>query len=648
MCGINGIFLTYPGSQDIPSSLGRMNEALRARGPDSAGQWGDASVGIGLGHTRLAILDTSPRGNQPMESADGRYILVYNGEVYNYRDIADSALTKSCSFRGSSDSEVILECISQIGLDRAVRLFNGMFAFGLWDREERALFLVRDRVGVKPLYYGWNRHGFVFASELKAIRAISPELQMNEAVLPGYCRHGYITGSETIYRDVYRLEPGTCLRIDNPGRRSPTITKYWSVAEVAKRGLASIDTRSCEEITETLHTLLLNSVSLRMISDVPIGAFLSGGIDSSLVVALMQRLSSVPVKTFTIGFHGQECNEAPYAASVAKHLGTDHTELYMGDTDVLNIVPTLTAIYDEPFGDSSQIPTSLLSQLTRKYVTVSLSGDGGDELFCGYPRYHVTAAYAPLLSRLTRAPRRLLSELLAVLEKPLMKVHKGLARGFPSGSTIRMHSESLMKLRHVLRAPDAWGLYEVAITQWFDEEGLLRTASDNRRVDDPGGEMGLFERMMLYDQMTYLTDDILTKVDRASMSASLESREPLLDPRVIEYAWRIPLSLKTRGSISKIILRDILSRYVPRELFERPKLGFGAPIGDWLRTILRDWAEDLLNPVRMDADGIFNTRLVQRKWREHLQGEVNWQYPLWYVLMFQDWYRTVWGGVLDR
>jgi asparagine synthase (glutamine-hydrolysing) len=640
MCGIAGIFLSRPGSLNISEHLSRMNKTLYARGPDSSGQWSDAQVGIGLGHTRLAILDTSSAGDQPMHSADGRYVLAYNGEVYNFREICDSRLGHASKRRGTSDSEVILECIAQIGIDRAVRLFNGMFAFALWDRRDRALFLVRDRFGVKPMFYGWNQDGLVFGSELKAIRAVSPKLEMNNSVLPGYFRHGYISGSETIYRNIYRVEAGTWIRFDAPEQQQIKSSRYWSITDVAKAGVSSPDECGYHDVCDKLHAILLNSVSLRMISDVPIGAFLSGGIDSSLVVALMQRLSGAATKTFTIGFHSAECNEAPYAAAIAKHLGTDHTELYVSESDVLEVVSSLSRVYDEPFGDSSQIPTILLSQLTRRHVTVSLSGDGGDELFCGYPRYHATAKYAPYLSSITRIPRQALAAIVRISGGSSGRIQQALAKLLPAQSDLRLHSESLLKLEHVLKANDAWGLYDIAITQWFDEQGLLLNIRDDRMLAMPDIGGGIYEKMMLYDQMTYLPDDILVKVDRASMSASLESREPLLDPRLVEYAWQIPMSYKIRGHASKIILKDLLSRYVPRELFERPKLGFGAPIGDWLRTVLRDWAEELLNSQKMEEEGMLNVRLVRQKWQEHLSGVANWQYPLWYVLMFQDWLRT--------
>lgn len=629
MCGITGFFdSSRQTSDDIMQAIVRqMSDTLIHRGPDDGGIWVDESAGIALGHRRLAIVDLSPEGHQPMRSANDRYVIVFNGEIYNFLELRSQLESLGHHFRGHSDTEVMLASFSQWGVDGAIKRYNGMFAFALWDRQEQLLHLGRDRLGEKPLYYGWIGQTFLFSSELKALKAHPAfKAKINRDALTLFLRHGYVPTPYSIYQDIYKLPPATVLTW-NGSQVHPNPVTYWSIKEVAELGIAEPFNGSDLEAVAQLETLLLEAVGLRMVADVPLGAFISGGVDSSTVVALMQAQSSQPVKTFSIGFHEDGYNEAQYAKAVAKHLSTDHTELYVTPEEALQVIPKLPILYDEPFSDSSQVPTFLVSQLARQYVTVSLSGDGGDELFAGYKRYFKarniwqTIGWIPPMLR-KNAAHALTSLSLAKLKQ----------------STL---GNKLQTIAEILKLPHADAIYTKLISHCQEPETVVVGG-----LEPPTGfsdrqhwtELTDFtQRMMYLDTVSYLPDDILVKVDRASMGMSLEARVPLLDRRVVEFAWRIPLSMKIRNNQGKWLLRQVLYKYVPKHLIERPKKGFSVPIDSWLRGPLRDWAEALLDEHRLNQEGFFNPQPIRQKWAEHITGEKDWQYILWNVLMFQAW-----------
>jgi asparagine synthase (glutamine-hydrolysing) len=638
MCGIAGIWRRR--GRDAELTTQRMSLRLAHRGPDDSGIWHDPAVGVALGFRRLSIIDVSPAGHQPMQSASGRYTIVFNGEVYNFESIR-AELKESGNapaWRGHSDTEVMLAAIEAWGLDAAVKRFVGMFAIALWDGRERRLHLIRDRMGVKPLYYAPAATALLFGSELKAM-TVAEEFPraINRDAVALYTSYGYFPAPYTIYENVWKVRPGMIVTIDAEGGRSER--EYWSLRDVITRATADRFTGSDEEAIEELHRVAAESVKLRMISDVPLGVFLSGGVDSSLVASLMQAESTVPVKTFTIGFSEQEYDEAPYAAAVARHLGTDHTELYVTPSDAMDVIPMLPDIYDEPFADSSQIPTYLVSRLARQKVTVSLSGDGGDEFFAGYHRYFLGRKLwdkVGLLPKLTRplagaALRSVPVRTWNTLLSPRRSILPRWLRRERAGERIHKLARAM-----VSRNPD-W-LYHEIVTQWVDVvEGAnpipiaITTPDSWPRIDD------YTERMMYFDQISYLPDDILVKVDRASMAVSLEAREPLLDHRLIELAWRLPLGFKLRHGKGKWILKQLLSLYLPEALIERPKMGFGMPVDHWLRGPLRDWAESLLDPRRLRQEGFFNAGAVRARWDDHAAGAGEWQQYVWTVLMFQAW-----------
>lgn len=641
MCGIAGFWLSKPATEPAPEILERMAGAIEHRGPDDAGYLFEPDFGIGLAHRRLSILDLSVEGHQPMESASGRYAIIFNGEVYNFQEIA--AEIGERHWRGHSDTEAMLEAIEHWGLEAAVQRFVGMFVFALWDRQERNLHLVRDRLGIKPLYYGNVCGQFVFASELKSLRefpGFAGEIDRNALAL--FMRHDYIPAPHSIYQDILKLSPGCILTLRSTDSE-PEIRSYWSAADAARVGREAPLHTSEEEITAELRRTLASAVKLRMISDVPLGAFLSGGIDSSLVVALMQEQSSRPVRTFTIGFNEGDYNEAAHARRVAQHLGTDHTELYVTPQQTLDVVPLLPSMYDEPFADSSQIPTYLVSKLARSKVTVSLSGDGGDELFGGYNRYLFTRRIWNSLKPLPYSGRKLAAAALSsVGPRSFDRAYAAVRFLIPSGKRITAAGNKVHRIAEFLPSRSPQEIYFRALSHWHNPEGLVLGANEpstvKRVIEESNSLPSLEEQMMVADQRVYLPDDILTKVDRASMAVSLEARVPILDHRVVELAWKLPLHYKIRNGVSKWALRQVLYQYVPKELLERPKMGFAVPLEHWLRGPLRAWAEDRLSEESLSRHRLLNIPVVRKKWREHVSGSRNWQHQLWNVLVFQDWY----------
>ena len=643
MCGITGFF--SPRELDpaqAEESVVAMADTLVHRGPDDAGVWVDATAGIALGHRRLSIVDLSPNGHQPMRSASGRWVISFNGEIYNFPSLRQELEGLGHRFRGHSDTEVLLAAVEQWGVHKALERFNGMFAFALWDRADRVLHLARDRAGEKPLYYGWMGDTFVFGSELKSMRrhpAFRPEIDRDALVL--FLCYAYVPAPYSIYRDVCKLVPGTVLSIAAAGPRTPRPVPYWSAKDVVERATADPFRGTPDEAVSQLDALLHDAVRMQMVADVPLGAFLSGGIDSSTVVAIMQAESSRPVKTFTIGFAEEGYNEAHYAAAVARHLGTDHTELYVTPSEAMTVIPRLPTMYDEPFADASQIPTHLVSTLARRQVTVSLSGDAGDELFGGYNRHTWGARIWRRVGWMPRPTRHAVAAgLTAVSPQRWKSLFRLLGPVLPNA--IRTRSDAVHKVARVLGAKSADALYVGLASQWSVPEAVVvgATAAPPTIISDAAAWPGVQDfahRMMFLDLVTYLPDDILAKVDRAAMAVSLETRLPLLDPRVIEFAWRLPLSMKVRGTVGKWALRQVLHRYVPRALVERPKMGFGVPIGAWLRGPLRDWAEALLDEGRLRREGFFDPRPVRARWSEHLSTAFDRQYDLWNVLMFQAW-----------
>ncbi|MGE4552370.1 MAG: asparagine synthase (glutamine-hydrolyzing) [Desulfovibrionaceae bacterium] len=630
MCGITGFLSPASATEATEDTLLRqvraMADALAHRGPDDSGLWTDPAAGVALGHRRLSILDLSPLGRQPMTSSCGRYVICYNGEVYNHRELRRELETAGHAFRGGSDTETMLAAIVQWGLSAAVRRFVGMFAFALWDRAGRTLHLVRDRLGIKPLYYGRAGKDFVFGSELKALRAHPAfDRPLDRDALCLYFRHNYIPAPHSIYQGVRKLEPGVILSLGPNGReRSET---YWSARQVWLDGMEHPFSGDEAEAETELERRLAEAVESRMLADVPLGAFLSGGVDSSTVVALMQRHSARPVKTFCIGFSEPEYNEADHARAVADHLGTDHTELILTPRDLLEVVPLIPRFWDEPFSDSSQIPTYCVSRLARQAVTVSLSGDGGDELFAGYDRYFWARRWR-WVEPIPRPLRRLAAALGGLVPEPVWGL-------------LGRQARRLARRLDALGCRDFQQFYRHLLShQKHPERLVLGAAEPDTALSRP--ETAPLDRirfMSLLDVRTYLPDDILTKVDRASMAVALEARVPLLDHRVVEFAATLPTAMLAEAGRGKRLLRRVLSRHVPSALVDRPKKGFAVPIEHWLGHELREWCESLLDPRRMAEDGVLDAWAVARMWREFLAGRTQWHYYLWDVLMFQAWRR---------
>ncbi len=644
MCGFAGFLDPREGDRDVRLHLlSAMADTLVHRGPDDEGTWTDPEVGIGLAFRRLSILDLSPEGHQPMASADGRYVMVFNGEIYNHLELRQDLASRGDTFRGHSDTEVMLAAFVRWGVMDAVKRFQGMFAIALWDRQARVLHLLRDRVGKKPLYVGWQSGVLLFGSELKALRRHPAfEARIDRLALGGYFQHSYVPGPRSIYVGIQKLPPGTCASIPlgaPPGDLTPQA--YWLAESLIREASCCPFQGSEREAVGAVRQLLLQAVGDRMVADVPVGAFLSGGIDSSLVVSLMQAQSRHKVRTFSIGFDEAEYNEAHFARAVADHLGTDHTELYVQPAEALAVVPDLPAVYDEPFSDSSQIPTLLVSRLARQQVTVALSGDGGDELFGGYNRYFQGQKIWNSIRLLPIAVRKTLGWCLTRItpahwDRMLKAVQK---RGghLPGGLT----GDRIHKLAGVLGVDGLDSMYARLVSYWDPPMGVVLgmdlEPSTWKPLDGGIHLQNPVLRMMYLDLVTYLVDDILVKVDRASMATSLEVRAPLLDQRLLAFAWSLPMSMKVRGGEGKWILRELLSEWVPRHFTDRPKMGFGVPIDSWLRGPLRGWAEDLLDPARLRREGFLDPAPIQLKWQEHLSGRRNWQHHLWGVLMFESW-----------
>jgi len=640
MCGIAGYWDTKNRLDEPVEVLNRMGAALAHRGPDDSGIFHDVKAGIGLAFRRLSILDLSAEGHQPMHSASGRFVIVFNGEVYNFEEIRTEL--GPYQWRGHSDTEVILEAFERWGVEGAVQRFVGMFAIALWDRQERKLHLVRDRMGIKPLYYGRAGSAVVFGSELKAIWQ-HPEFEgeIDREALALYVRHNYVPSPHCIYKGLKKLQPGCLLTLDCK-KADTQIQRYWSAKEVAQAGKESPSRLRDAEAIEELHQVLLRAVRLRMTCDVPLGAFLSGGVDSSTVVALMQAQSQRPIKTFTIGFREDGYNEAVHARTVADYLQTDHTELYLSPKDALDVVPMLPRMYDEPFSDSSQIPTYLVSKLARQAVTVALSGDGGDEIFGGYSRYALIGSIWKYGKVFPRSIKVAAAHMLRWI--PPQRIDQGfsVARPFlPKAFQLTTPGDKAQKLVPFLTRKGPEELYYQALSHWDNPAEVVIGGREPSTVRDCIAEFSNGasdqEAMMLTDLMNYLPDDILTKLDRASMATSLEARVPLLDHRAVEFAWTLSPSQRRRKGISKWILRQILYKYIPPEFIERPKMGFGVPIGCWLRGPLKEWAQSLLDEGRLRREGYFDPAPIRQKWVEHQAGRSAWQYHLWDILMFQAW-----------
>jgi asparagine synthase (glutamine-hydrolysing) len=661
MCGITGVFGDSNG-QSISAIVGDMTATLTHRGPDDDGVWVDKNSNMALGHRRLSILDLSIEGHQPMLSGDGRYAIAFNGEIYNHLEIR-SELQKDLQgealrhWRGHSDTETLLACFSLWGVNKTLERLVGMFAIALWDRLEKKLHLARDRFGEKPLYYGWVNGTFVFGSELKALRKF-PRFtnSVDRHALALYMRFNYVPTPYSIFQNIFKLEPGCLLTVGTNATRHPpastpqapmsdndfTLSRWWSLESIVTSGVQNQVNDEFEAI-EMLESVLKESIRLQSIADVPLGAFLSGGVDSSCIVALMQAHSSNPVKTFTVGFEEESFNEAIYAKGVAKHLGTEHVELYMSSSDALSIIPELPQLYDEPFADSSQIPTHLVCRQARSEMKVALSGDAGDELFGGYNRYFWAQRIWNKVSWLPQPIRSGMANIIGMISPSSWGILASPVNAcLPTQRRIALLGDKAHKLASRLKnVRDLDDLYLSLVSEWQDPASVVIGAQEpktllNDRTSKPGRREHE-HRMMYWDAITYLPDDILCKVDRAAMGIGLETRVPFLDHRVAELAWRMPLDMKIRNNQGKWILKQVLYKYVPQYLLDRPKAGFGIPIGEWLRGPLREWAESLLDESRLRKEGYFNPVPVRKKWEEHKAGTRNWAQSIWTVLMFQAW-----------
>jgi len=644
MCGIAGLWDRKGcGIRELDARVAAMTETLSHRGPDDSGVWASPEAGVAFGQRRLAIIDLSPMGHQPMTAANGRYTITFNGEIYNFRELRAELEDRGVRFRGHSDTEVIVEGCAHWGVKATIARLNGMFAIAIWDEQERQLFLARDRMGEKPLYWAIVDGLVLFGSELKALRAHPGwEPGLSRGAIAAFLRHNYVPGPFTIYQDVYKLPPAGFVKIGRVG--GPETGVYWDLAGVVSQGRRDALRADEDELVEELDALLRDVVSRRMVADVPLGAFLSGGYDSSTVVALMQSAAPRPVKTFTISFENAAFDESKHAEAVARHLGTEHTTFPVSGAEALDVVPKLADMYDEPFADSSQVPTHIVSALTRKRVTVALSGDGGDELFSGYNRYQWAETVWRPSGKAPLPLRRFASSAIRVVPPG---AYDRIARYVPYLRHVPQVGYKAHRLAQTLAVPSIDSVYYQLVSHDQNPGELVNGAEEVRTdcwkqnlralLPDP------VDRMRYLDMCTYLPDDILTKVDRASMAVALEVRVPFLDHRLVEWVWRLPSSQNARAGRPKHLLRRVLSRYVPDRLVERPKMGFGVPLADWLREPLRDWAEDLMTEARLSADGIFDVEAVRSLWDEFLSGNDRRYYFIWNILMFQAWHRR-WGG----
>ncbi len=644
MCGFAGF---WGGEWDqnnsvINHQLDKMADAMIHRGPDSSGIWINREDKIAFTHRRLAVLDLTESGAQPMSSKNQRYTIAYNGEIYNHLDLRVDLIAKGFKFRGHSDTETLLACFEEYGLEKTLTKLNGMFAFALYDAKEKSIFLARDRIGEKPLYYGWNDNTFFFGSELGSINAhdnFRGKIDRNS--IASFLRYNYIPTPYSIYKKIYKLIPGTFLKIDinKPSHRNknlPSPKTYWSLDEAISNKPNGFEVGDDAAMINSLESLLLDSISKQMISDVPLGVFLSGGIDSSTITAMMQSISGKPIDSFTIGFEEDEFNEAGYSKKIANYLGTNHHELYIAEKDTLDIIPKIQSIYSEPFADASQIPTILVSRLARKEVTVSLSGDGGDELFGGYNRYILSQKYqtmvnyAPLSLRKEISRRIINSNQNGILMKLASKVT-------PFSNPI----EKLQKIGNVLTKDSCDEIYLNLTSMWNNPSKVVIDSAErdpSYSLDFANNQFDEYsKRMMYWDTLSYLPDDILTKVDRAAMSTSLETRIPFLDYRLIEFSWNLPNQFKIRNGKGKWILRELLYNYIPKKLIDRPKMGFAIPLDSWIRVPLNDWCHELLSPRKIKEQGFFDPIEIKKKHNEHLSGDKNWGNHLWSILMFQSW-----------
>jgi len=639
MCGITG-FWARPNlrEEQLLTKLRAATDIIEHRGPDDDGHWVDPQSGMALGFRRLSIIDLSQAGHQPMQSFHGRYWMTFNGEVYNAFKFRDELIQLGFKFRGHSDTEIMLAMFEAWGVETSVKKLIGMFGIALWDTQERVLTLIRDRVGIKPMHYGFVNGCLAWGSELKSIEVIAEgNLKTDDDAVDEFMHYGYISAPRTIYKDVKKIFAGQMLRFHAPDEE-PEAIAYWSMSDVVENGRLHRLNGSDQDAIDSLEAILRDSIDLRMLADVPLGAFLSGGIDSSTVVALMQSISSKPVKTFTIGFEEARYDESAAARAIAKHLGTEHHEMIVTSKEAQDVIPMLSNMYDEPFADSSQIPTYLVSKLARKHVTVSLSGDGGDEMFTGYNRYRFHREAWEKLKKLPKPLRSVMSaailaqptEVLNVTMAPIKKLAERSGAPGPIGQKMR-------KLATVMKSADAHELIQAMSVAGAAHNLLNRPAGNTARQLCIPKWMTEVEEMQYEDALYYMTEDILCKVDRASMAVSLEGRVPILDHRVIEYAWSLPESLKLRGTEGKWILKQVLYKHVPKELMDRPKTGFGIPVGLWIRNELRDWAESLLNESAVNKVGILDAKEVRKCLDQHQSGACNWEPSLWKALMLQAW-----------